>query len=105
MSYRVEITDRAQLDIDEFSRHCRDYSADFWDEQEARLAYVFEVRLASMPETWNFFFLTGAPYRAYLYEVGVRTQLWIVYTIDEGRKTVSVLRVWNAARDTKQFGV
>jgi hypothetical protein len=73
MSFRVEITDRAQHDLDEFARRCRDYSADFWNEQEARLAYVFEVRLASMPETWNFFFVTGAPYRAYLYEVGVRT--------------------------------
>src|ERR1700733_4402158 len=105
MPFRVEITDRAQLDIDEFARHSRDYSADFWNEQEARLAYVFEVRLASMPETWNFFFVSGAPYRAFLYEVGVRTQLWIVYTIDDELKTVSVLRIWNAARDTTRFGV
>jgi plasmid stabilization system protein ParE len=104
MSFRVKITDRAQLDIDEFARQCRNYSADFWSEQEARLAYVFEVRLATMPETWNFFFVTGAPYRAYLYAVGVRTQLWIVYTIDEDRQTVSVLRVWSAARDTRDFG-
>ena len=44
-------------------------------------------------------------YRAYLYEEGVRTHLWIVYIIDEDRKTVSVLRVWNVARNTKQFGV
>jgi hypothetical protein len=43
MSYRVEITDRAQLDIDEFARHCRDYSADFWNEQEARLAIVYTI--------------------------------------------------------------
>jgi plasmid stabilization system protein ParE len=61
MSYRVEITDRAQLDIDEFARYCRDYSADFWNEQEARLAYVFEVRLASMPETWNFLYRRAVP--------------------------------------------
>src|ERR1700693_800965 len=105
MSFRVEITDRAQLDIDEFARHCRDYAADFWNEQEARLAYVFEVRLPAMPQTWNFLFVTGAPYRAYLYEVNVRTQLWIVYTIDAERKTGSVLRIWNTARDTTQFGV
>jgi plasmid stabilization system protein ParE len=105
MSFRVEITDRAQLNIDEFARHCRDYSADFWNEQEARLAYIFEVRLASTPHTWTFFFVTGAPYRAFPYEVGVRTKLWIVYTIDEERKTVNVLRVWNTARDPDEFGV
>lgn len=103
MPFRVEITDRAQSDIDDLARYCRGYSADFWEEREARLSYVFGVRLATAPDTWNFFFVTGAPYRAYLFEVGVRTKFWIVYTINEQRKIVNVLRVWNTAHDPGQY--
>jgi hypothetical protein len=105
MPFRVDITDRAQFDIDNLARYCRTYSADFWEEQEARLAYVLGVRFAAAPDTWNFFFVTGAPYRAFLFELGVRTKFWIVYTIDEERRVVQVLRLWNAAHDPEQFGV
>ena len=105
MPFRVDITDRAQRDIDDLARYCRDYTAAFWDEQEARLAYVFETWLANSPQTWNFFFITGAPYRAFLFEVGARTHYWIVYTIDEQAQVVNVLRVWNASQDFNQFQV
>ena len=103
MPFRVDITDRAQGDIDDLARYCRDYSAGFWKEQEERLARVFEIWFATTPQTWNFFFVTGAPYRAYLFEVGARTKFWIVYTIDEKRGVVNVLRVWNTAQGSHQF--
>ncbi len=103
MLFRVDITERAQLDIDNLARYCRSFAPAFWEEQEARLARVFETWFATSPHTWNFFFVTGAPYRAYLFEVGDRTKFWIVYTIDEERRIVNVLRVWNAARDPSEF--
>jgi plasmid stabilization system protein ParE len=103
MLYRVDITDRAQLDIDDLARYCRNYSDAFWEEQEARLARVFETWLATMPRMWTFFFLTGAPYHAYLFELGHRTKYWIVYTIDDNAHVVNMLRIWNASQNPKQF--
>ena len=103
MFYRVDITDRAQRDIDDLARYCRSYNSVFWTEQEARLSRVFEMWLATTPHTWNFFFVTGSPYRAYLFEIGARTKFWIVYTIDEQTRVVNVLRIWSASRDPQQF--
>jgi len=53
--------------------------------------------------TWSYFPLTGAPYRAYLFRVGRRTQYWIVNTVDEGTRTVDVLNFWNASRDPESL--
>jgi plasmid stabilization system protein ParE len=103
MTFRVVLTDHAQRDLDDLARHCRRYSADLWDAQEARLAQVFDWWLATMPHTWSFFFATGAPYRAYLFQLGARTKYWIVYSIDEAARVVNVLRVWNAAQDPSEF--
>jgi len=89
MVFRVDITDRAQLDIDDLARYCRNYSVAFWEEQEARLARVFETWLATTPHMWVFFFLTGAPYHAYLFVIGDRTKYWIVYTIDNKARIVT----------------
>ena len=58
-----------------------------------------------MPHASSFFFVTGAPYRAYLFEIGARTKFWIVYRIDEDARVVNVLRVWNATRDPNAFRV
>jgi hypothetical protein len=105
MPFRVDITEYAQRDIDDLARYCRGYNAAFWEEQEARLARVFEIWFATTPQVWSFFFVTGAPYRAYLFEVGARTKCWIVYTIDEKALVVNVLRVLNAAQDPNEFRV
>jgi hypothetical protein len=48
---------------------------------------------------WSYFPLTGAPYRAYLFRVGRRTQYWIIYIVNESTRTVDVLSFWNTARD------
>lgn len=67
------------------------------------LTTFFRYSLTQSPATWSYFYLTGAPYRAYLFRVGRRTQFWIVYTIDEETKTVNVLRFWNASKDPENF--
>ena len=103
MRYLVKLTPSAQRDIDDFARYCRNYAETFWHEQEARLARVFEIWLAESPHMWSFFFLTGAPYRAYLFQAGARTKFWIVYMIEEKAQSVTVLRMWNSARDPEKF--
>jgi hypothetical protein len=50
------------------------------------------------------FYLTGLPYRGYLFRVGRRTSFWIVYTVDEDAKLVRVLRFWNASGNPADFG-
>ncbi len=54
---------------------------------------------------WSHFFVTGAPYRAYLFDAGVRTKYWLVYSIDEESRTVRIMRMWNAASNPKKFRV
>jgi hypothetical protein len=55
--------------------------------------------------TWSYFAFTGAPYRAYLFRVGRRTQYWIIYTVDEDARTVDILYFWNASRDPETLDI
>ena len=103
MKYTVRIDDVAQLEIDECAVWMCDYDPDFMMAQFDRLERVFRDNLAQTPFTWNYFFITGAPYRACLFRVGRRTSYWIVYTIDEDAGQVNVLRFWNASRDPAGF--
>jgi hypothetical protein len=66
---------------------------------------VLSVNIAEAPHTWSHFPFTGAPYRAYLFRVGRRTQYWIVYTVDDDARTIDVLHFWNAIRDPERFEV
>ena len=99
MAYRVRIDPVAQRHIDEFAAHLRHYDEDFAIEQIERLDRIIAVNLGEMPLTWNYFAFTGAPYRAYLFRVGRRTQYWLIYTVDEERRIVNLLHFWNAMRD------
>jgi mRNA-degrading endonuclease RelE of RelBE toxin-antitoxin system len=99
MNYRVRIDRIAQCQIDHFARYLRKYSQDFAIEQIERLDRILFANVAQSPLTWGYFPLTGAPYRAYLFHIGRRTQYWIVYTVDEDKHIVDVLSFWNTARD------
>jgi mRNA-degrading endonuclease RelE of RelBE toxin-antitoxin system len=99
MAYRVRIDPVAQRYIDEFAIYLRAYSEDFAIEQIDRLNRILSAHLSESPLTWSTFALTGAPYRAYLFRVGRRTQYWIIYSVDEEARTVDILHFWNAARD------
>ena len=105
MTYHVEIAERAHRDIDDCAAYMSEYSEEFMLAQLDRLDSIFNKTLAQSPTTWTYFFITGAPYHAYLFKVGRRTHYWIVYTIDEDAKRVDVLSFWNASRDTKAFSV
>jgi len=66
--------------IEQFVAHLRDYSEEFAIEQIERLDRMLSIDLAESPLTGSYFAFTGAPYRAYLFRVGRRTQYWIIYT-------------------------
>ncbi len=99
MSFRLRIAPLAQRHIDEFATYLRGYSEQFAVEQIDRLNRILTVNLGESPLTWSTFALTGAPYRAYLFRVGRRTQYWIIYTVDDEAQMVDVLHFWNANRD------
>jgi hypothetical protein len=103
MTFTVIRDKVAQNDIAAFGRYAADYSEDFAREQFARLNRIFTVDLAESPNTWNYFYITGAPYRAYLFRVGRRTSYWIVYTVDDVAHRVNVLRFWNASGNPGAF--
>ena len=71
----------------------------------ARLNRLFTVEIAESPKTWSYFYITGAPYRAYLFRAGRRTNFWIIHTIDDDTKTINVLRFWNATREPAAFEI
>src|SRR5882757_230464 len=103
MTYRLRIAPLAQRQFDEFAGYLRHYSEDFAVEQIDRLDRILSVNLAESPLTWSYFVFTGAPYRAYLFRVGRRTQYWVIYTVDEDTRTVDVLHFWNASRDPESL--
>ena len=103
MTYRVLVAPFAQEELARFAAYAADYSDEYAREQFARLNQILSVELAEAPLMWSYFYVTGAPYRAYLFRVGRRTQFWIVYSVDEISKTVRVLRFWNASPDPSAF--
>ena len=103
MSYLVVPDINFIRDIDSFAEYASAYSDEFALEQFERLQQILTVDLAEAPHTWGFFFITGAPYRAYLFRVGRRTSYWIVYAIDEAARRIDLLRFWNASRRVGSF--
>jgi hypothetical protein len=99
MTFRLRIDPIAQRYIEEFAAYCRSYNEGFAIEQFERLNHILTVELGKSPLAWNYFPLTGAPYRAYLFRVGRRTQYWIVYQVDERMRTIDVLHFWNTGRE------
>ena len=105
MAYRVRIDPAALRQIEEFAVYLRRYDEDFAIEQIERLDLIIARNLAKSPLTWSYFPITGAPYRAYLFRVGRRTQYWLIYTVDEENRTVDLLHFWNAMRDPDTLDV
>ena len=99
MRFRVRIDPLAQREIDDFAIYTGSYSEEFAVEQFARVDEILSRDLAESPLRSTYFVLTGAPYRAVLFRVGCRTQYWIIYTVDEDSRTVTILRFWKASRN------
>jgi plasmid stabilization system protein ParE len=105
MTFRIRIDPLALREIDDFATYTADYSEEFAIEQFARLADILSLDLAASPLRWSYFGLTGAPYRGYLFRVGRHTQYWIIYTVDEDDRTITILRFWNTSRDPEALDI
>lgn len=105
MSYKVRFARRATADIDHFFDYLSDYSPDIAAHYKRQLTFSIERNVAARPLSYQFFFLTGAPYRASLFRVGRRTTYWIVFRIDEEAKAIEIARFWNSVRDPQRFEV
>ena len=105
MAYRLRFDPVALRHIEEFAAYLSEYSEGFAIEQIDRLDRILAINIAEAPLTWPYFAFTGAPYRAYLFRVGRRTQYWIIYTVDEDARTVDILHFWNAMRDPESLEV
>ena len=103
MTFRVRIDPVALRQIEQFAAYLRGYDEDFAIEQIERLDRILSVSLRESPLTWGYFVFTGAPYRAYLFRVGRRTQYWTIYTVDEDSRTVDILQFWNAVRNPQKL--
>jgi plasmid stabilization system protein ParE len=105
MSYRVVIDLVAQRDIESFYAYLRGYSKSAALKYAEALFDVIERSLATAPHTFSFFAQLGAPYRAFLFTVSRRTAFWIIYTVDDDKNEVRILRFWNAAREPGTHGL
>ena len=103
MSYSVAQTLRFRRELLSFARYCNDYSEEYALDKKEEIDDIIINILSQRPLSYNYFELTGIPYRAYLYKAGKRTQFWIVYRVSEATKTVTLISLWNAMRDPLSF--
>ena len=103
MSYRVIRSARANHDLVLFSQFARSYGQDWAAHQLQRINRLFSIELPRSPHQWSYFYITGAPYRAYLFRAGRKIQYWIVYSVDDAAQTINILRFWNASQDPDRF--
>jgi hypothetical protein len=101
MTYSVILTSRFEKDVEGFGLYCKGYSNEFAEEKLSEL--VITRSLSNHPLSYSYFTQTGFPYRAYLFKAGRRTQYWIVFSVNEQKKTVKLLRFWNAMQNPFRF--
>jgi plasmid stabilization system protein ParE len=103
--YRLVVAPRARDEIESFLDWLTNYNVKTAEDFRLDLERAVSSQLLESPKRWPYFFLTGSPFRAYLYTVSRRTSYWIVYEVDEERQLVAILRFWNGARDPAKFAV
>ncbi|MBI5469882.1 type II toxin-antitoxin system RelE/ParE family toxin [Candidatus Kaiserbacteria bacterium] len=98
MSFRVDFSDEAIVQIDEFFEYLARYSEGIAEKYYAAFQQAIDYYLVNYPETFTFYKETGSPYRAFLFTVSQRTSYWIIYRVYEEKRLVRVFRFWNSAR-------
>ncbi len=97
----VRTSERARKDIREVFGYIRRQNAQIAGRHLVRLDASINS-IARSPTAWSHFFLTGAPYRAKLFEIG-RASFWIVCRLDEATEAIEILRIWNSRQDPGEF--
>ena len=102
MSFRLEFSDNAIRQIDQFFDYLRRFSFQTADKYENALAEAIETYLVHSPTTFNYYRETGAPNRAFLFNLSARTSYWVIYRVygDEGVVRVLSFRNTASAPDT-----
>jgi plasmid stabilization system protein ParE len=103
MAHKIRFSAQAKRDVQFLTDYLTRYSDEVADLYVSELASAIEGNIASRPHTWQFFFLTGAPFRAYLFKISRNMSYWVVYQVDEENEAIDVLRVWNCAQDPDEF--
>jgi plasmid stabilization system protein ParE len=96
---------RAQRDIDDFYEYLRRYSENTARKYVEAFHDAVERTIATFPHSFSFFAQVGAPYKAFLFTVSRRTAFWVIYTVDDDKNEVRILRFWNAAREPGTHGL
>ena len=105
MPYEIIRTPRASRDIRQFVRYLRQEAGTSIARMYLEaLEHDLEVVLANSPNAFAWFHETGEPYRAKLFRLA-RTRFWIIYTVDDDRKRIEIIRLWNAARQQATHGL
>jgi plasmid stabilization system protein ParE len=105
MKYRAVIDVLAQRDIDEFYEYLRRYSENTARKYVEAFFDAIERTVAIFPHSFSFFAEVGAPYKAFLFTVSRRTAYWVIYTVDDEKNEVRILRFWNASRQPGTHGL
>lgn len=105
MTYDVRISAQARRDIRDIIAYLAHYSEDIASFYVGELQRSIEHNIATRPLTWQFFFVTGEPFRAYLFRVSRRTAYWIVYEVNEEQHAVDILRIWHGSQNPEEFEI
>jgi hypothetical protein len=103
MTYEVVFSATARREAEVWLEHLSKYDGSISEKYESALSRVIEYELATIPNSYSWFWLTGRPYRGRLFTVSRRTAFWLVYTVDDEKRVVAVRRFWNASRDPATF--
>jgi hypothetical protein len=103
MTYEVVFSATAKREAEEWLEHLSRYDERTSEKYESALSRIIEFELATIPNAYSWFWLTGRPYRGRLFTVSRRTAFWLVYTVDDEKHVVAVQRFWNASRDPTTF--
>ena len=93
MAYRVLFSREAEEDIHLLSNYLSRYSEDTARYYMNDLVSCIMRNVAVRPLTWQYFYLTGAPFRAYLYKISRRSAYWVVYQVNNTENAVDILRI------------
>jgi plasmid stabilization system protein ParE len=105
MVYRLEFSVRATRQIDQYFEYLQRYSFETADKYRSALQHAIDTYLVGTPATFDYFWETGAPYRAFLFNEAPHTTYWIIYRVYEDRGLVRVLQFRNTAMQEGTHGL
>jgi hypothetical protein len=102
--YKLYIVKNAEIDIDGIYEYVSQYDLSIAKFHLDRLEDIL-MSLKQGLVDWNYFFLTGEPYKAKLFRISSRRTYWIIYRIHPRKKVIYILRVWGCFQNPKNFKI